>query len=391
MSIPTQIQSPSTKRNNKLFLYFFVFTIMFTGIPVPRGGVIYLGPLPAQNYFFLGCVSIAYFYLIKRKLRISYAIIFTIFVAYLSVLGYIHNNHQFFSYKFLFQDIGTLLGLVVGYVLAIKYPFKVLMSKVFFLCKICAFFLILSFLLLDFGIYPDKGMGDRRLLLSDFVSSSFLGFIILVVFFYLKKFREPSTIWWIYFFFVVLFIFSIRSGTRSTLLFTVYSFLVFLVFNKKIIHITVLLLLFAPILIAQAENLVVFNRLMESDIGKDPRYFEAAWLLLEFQNSFPITGAGLGVGIMKDGGLFDRVPVFYAHIGILNFLYKGGVLFSLFILYPLVKSTYYLITKKDKYFQGILFFSLLFFYIQSTLSGGYIFGTFLLLGMVVGFMDKKFV
>ncbi len=129
------------------------------------------------------------------------------------------------------------------------------------------------------------------------------------------------------------------------------------------------------------------ERIAKTQIDQDERYTEVEWIAAEMNPDEWITGAGFGRGF--NSPLTDTLGrlVTATHIGILTVLFKGGVaVFAVAVVLPLFWITISLF--KGARIAYSVRSAMLVFYIQATLSGGYSFLVFLVVGVIYRLLDE---
>ena len=371
-------------KSTGFLLFFYAVIVIYQALPIPM--IRFIGGFPLENFLYLIAIFIAFANLLKVSFEFNFITLFYSLILFLIAYGYIVNrDYQYYSSRILFLDLRACSGLLVGYVIARRYNTGILIQKLFNLAFIVSMLLLLSYPLIDFGLIKVVSL-ERKFLANHFYIALFLQTVLPILFFYFVKKNDKSRIRLTLLFYAILIVFAIRSGTRSTLLLALFSFMGSLYLTgylrKLLIPIIVSIILFLP----QLSNLTVVSRVQKTNLDNEARVFEVLMLIEDFKNyASPIFGFGVGVGLVKPelGPRSKGKIVFGSHVGVLNFFYKGGFLLGLLFLFPFFKYIFKGLKTKIIYIK-VLSFALILYYLQSFMSGGYGFPYLCLMGIILG-------
>lgn len=379
------------KLAKKKLMYVLQFTLMF--IVFPFGFVVNLLGIPFWNFLYLSCLIIALFYFFWRKKINWFIVIFYTWIIILIILGQLNSSRlPFYNIRFLIQDIGTLSSFFVGYIVARSYSNEFIFKSLFTVSKGVTILLILSFLFMTFGITTTPA-GGRFFLNTDFFSFYILLLLSPFTLYYLMQNKKNMN--WYFLIILVLYVFSFRSSTRSVFIITSLSVVIGLILSRKFKFLLIIGLII-PFLIPLFSQTNLGKRTALKKFNDDARLLEARWMSNTFQKTKTNTsmGFGLGTGVLYSGGGFvsrkDKDSyVLYSHIGLLNYLWKGGIVLFLLVLYPIWKVLYYRIfMPKNKILLNHIIACQFLFYSINSLSGGYEFSSILMLGLAYGLIGK---
>ena len=345
------------------------------------------GGLPFENFFYLLLILSLGFTLLGQASISRYILILFLLLWMLTINGSILNNgHPYFSTKILSREVVVLLGIFSGHYLAKLYPLPAMLDFLYGLMKLVTLIVFISFPMYDLGLIDGIFVYADGAIQRSFLPNQFHIIFCLTVFspilafhFHSRQDRFKCRVV-LFYFYALVFIFSFRSSTRSVLILASISFLYSLyvtgVLKRMILILPILFITSLPALL----NSTVVKRIMELDLEKSDRLVE----LEAVRNSFEddplalITGNGVGVGTLKKTALkvtnkmVGEHVVISPHIGFIAPLYKGGLLFFGFFMFPLFFMLLNVLRRSSKFYR-VFFISLLLFYLQSLMSGGYIF------------------
>ena len=343
--------------------------------------------LPFENFFYLLLILSLGFTFLRQSSISRYILILVLLVGLLIINGSIFNNsHPYFSTKILSREVVVLLGIFVGYYLAKIYPLSNMLDCLYGLMKLVALIVFISFPMYDLGLIDGIHVYADGAIQRSFLPNQFHIMFCLTVFspilafhFHSRQDRFKCRVV-LFYFYALIFIFSFRSSTRSVLILGSISFLYSLYATGYLKRVILILSILCIATLPTFLNSSIVKRILEFDLEKSDRLVELEAVRRSFEDDplALITGYGVGVGTLKKTALkvnnkmIGEHVVISPHIGFIAPLYKGGLLFFGLFLLPLFFMLLNVLRRSSRFYKVFLI-SLLLFYLQSLLSGGYIF------------------
>jgi hypothetical protein len=374
---------------------------------------------PYINGIWFVVTSLCLFFLLNRRIICTKLFfLYTLGVLYVSIVGLFNTDSTYFKWYYYFQDLSIIIAVLVGIIFAENCDFKTYIKwiiGIFYIATSMLWFSIMQLNEWSVGLlFRQFNDGSRLLDLAQYNSSYFiLTYAILIWFIrpekYDKKYSESNRN-------IVItglvgcFVFALQSGTRSLII----SFFIFLcvfafisinrskarIYGFFLLNLVILCFIYFITLYRDffdgdkvwgGYELLVsrFNQLREP--FTEPRLHELKLLYDQMTLSEMFFGKGIGVGFIspvgEDGDLLIN-DVLYPHVGLIAPFQKGGVFIMFFFMIPLIFSIRNTIHSADK-IKLSLKFGILFYFIQASMSGGWYFTGFFILGTLLVYSKKN--